>query len=141
MFRHDECRPAKGAEMICGAIDPLMAGTREKLAEPKRCSWASAGGLPERHYHDREWGVPVHSERRLFEFLVLEGAQAGLSWSTILRKRVAYRRAFAGFDVRKVASFNSRSIERLLKNSEIVRNRFKIQSAVNNAKAAMALRR
>jgi DNA-3-methyladenine glycosylase I len=89
-------------------------------------------------YHDREWGVPVHSDRRLFEFLILEGAQAGLSWSTILSKRAAYRRAFAGFDIAKVAQFDAPRISLLLKNPSIVRNRLKIKSAVGNAKAALA---
>lgn len=90
-------------------------------------------------YHDREWGVPVHSDRRLFEFLVLEGAQAGLSWSTILHKRAGYRRAFAGFDVATVARFNSATVKRLLTNPNIVQNRLKILSVVNNAKATMAV--
>ena len=89
--------------------------------EPKRCAWARTPlGIA---YHDAEWGVPVHDERVLFEFLVLEGAQAGLSWETILNKREAYRRAFAGFDPRKVARFGSREIKSLLKNDGIVRNR------------------
>jgi DNA-3-methyladenine glycosylase I len=92
-------------------------------------------------YHDKEWGVPVHDDRRLFEFLVLEGAQAGLSWQTILNKREAYRDAFSGFDVATVARFDQRRIERLLKNPGIVRNRLKIESAVSNARAVLALQR
>ena len=93
------------------------------------------------HYHDLEWGVPVHSDRALFEFLILEGAQAGLSWSTILRKRAAYRRAFDRFDVRRVARFNAARVNRLLKDASIVRNRLKIRSAVRNAKAVLAIQR
>ncbi len=111
-----------------------------KAARPRRCPWADDGGLMER-YHDREWGVPVHRDRLLFEFLILEGAQAGLSWSTILRKRAAYRRAFAGFEIRKVARFGTARIKRLLKDPGIVRNRLKIQSAVNNARIAVAIQR
>src|SRR5438067_13805894 len=83
-------------------------------------------------YHDREWGVPVHDDRRLFEFLILEGAQAGLSWETILRKRDAYRKAFDRFGPKKVAKYDSRKIAQLIKNPGIVRNRLKIESAVRN---------
>lgn len=98
-----------------------------------RCSWAKKPLDIE--YHDREWGVPVHDDRLLFEFLILEGAQAGLSWSTILAKREAYRKAFAGFEPEKVARFRAQKIERLLLDPGIVRNRLKIASAVENAKA------
>ena len=91
-------------------------------------------------YHDQEWGVPVHDDRRLFEFLVLEGAQAGLSWSTILRKREGYRESFADFDPLKVARFDSRKVEKLLQFPGIVRNRLKIESAIGNAKAVLKLR-
>ena len=90
-------------------------------------------------YHDREWGVPVHDDRLLFEFLILEGAQAGLSWITILKKRENYRRAFDNFDARKVAHYNSRKIQKLLADPGIVRNRLKIRSAVGNAKALLAV--
>src|SRR6266568_1361324 len=98
------------------------------VAEPVRCGWAQ--GLEPLYlaYHDEEWGVPSHDDRRLFEMLVLEGAQAGLSWSTILRKREGYRKAFAGFEVEAVARFDSRKIERLLKDPSIVRNRAKIEA-------------
>jgi DNA-3-methyladenine glycosylase I len=99
----------------------------------KRCSWAK-NDLAVR-YHDEEWGVPVHDDQRLFEFLILEGAQAGLSWDTILRKRDAYREAFAGFDPAKVARFTDAKREKLIQNEGIVRNRLKIASAVSNAKA------
>ncbi len=90
-------------------------------------------------YHDEEWGVPSHDDRHLFEMLVLEGAQAGLSWSTILRKRDGYRRAFAGFGVEQVARFDERDVERLLGDAGIVRNRLKIESAIANARAILAL--
>ncbi|MGB5102620.1 MAG: DNA-3-methyladenine glycosylase I [Steroidobacteraceae bacterium] len=90
-------------------------------------------------YHDEEWGVPAHDDRTQFEFLVLEGAQAGLSWSTILNKRAGYREAFADFDVERVARFNRRTVERLMKFPGIVRNRLKIESTISNAKAVIAL--
>ena len=99
-----------------------------------RCAWVGEDPLYV-DYHDREWGVPVHDDRLLFEFLVLEGAQAGLSWLTILRKREGYRRAFAGFDPEKVAAFGAADIERLLADPGIVRNRLKVGSAVANARA------
>ena len=101
--------------------------------EPIRCSWAKG----ERYiqYHDEEWGVPVHDDRTLFEFLILEGAQAGLSWSTILNKRENYRRAFDGFDPRRIARYDSRRIKKLLADPGIVRNKLKIASAIGNAKA------
>jgi len=92
-------------------------------------------------YHDREWGVPVHSDRRLFEFLILEGAQAGLSWPTILRKRAGYRRAFANFDIARVARFDKTTTSQLVKNPGIVQNRLKIASTINNAKSALAIQR
>jgi DNA-3-methyladenine glycosylase I len=92
-------------------------------------------------YHDREWGVPVHDDRRHFEFLVLEAAQAGLSWLTVLRKREAYREVFSQFDPEKVARFDARRIERLLLNPGIIRNRLKIEAAVRNAKAFLAIQR
>ncbi len=98
-----------------------------------RCGWASNElNIP---YHDTEWGVPVHDDRRLFEFLVLEGAQAGLSWDTILRKRDAYREAFGGFDPAKVARYDEAKRSELLENAGIVRNRLKIASAIANARA------
>jgi DNA-3-methyladenine glycosylase I len=90
-------------------------------------------------YHDEEWGVPVHDDRRQFEFLILEGAQAGLSWSTILNKREGYREAFADFDAGKVARFNKRTVERLMKFPGIVRNRLKIESAITNARCFLAV--
>jgi DNA-3-methyladenine glycosylase I len=106
-----------------------------------RCEW-SYGGMSEAYfrYHDEEWGVPVYDDRRQFEFLILEGAQAGLSWSTILNKREGYREAFADFDVEKVARFDKRKVERLMLFPGIVRNRLKIESTISNAKAVLKLR-
>jgi DNA-3-methyladenine glycosylase I len=100
-----------------------------------RCKWAEGVSLDYIEYHDREWGVPVYDDTVQFEFLLLEGAQAGLSWSTILNKRAGYREAFAGFDVQKVARFTKKRIENLLGNPAIVRNRLKVESAVTNAQA------
>ena len=104
-----------------------------------RCPWALGVSDEYLRYHDEEWGVPVRDDRAQFEFLILEGAQAGLSWSTILHKRPAYRRAFAGFDPQRVARFNRRSVERLLRDPGIVRNRLKIESAIGNARAFLAV--
>ena len=103
----------------------------------KRCTWAT-NELNIR-YHDNEWGVPVHDDNRLFEFLILEGAQAGLSWDTILRKREAYRGAFAGFDPAEVARFSDAKIEKLMTNEGIIRNRLKIASAVSNARSFLRI--
>ncbi|HEY8514680.1 MAG TPA: DNA-3-methyladenine glycosylase I [Candidatus Binatia bacterium] len=100
----------------------------------KRCPWAERSPH-ELAYHDEEWGVPVRDDRRLFEFLILEGAQAGLSWSTILGRRDGYRRAFAGFDPARVARFGSKDVERLLADPGIIRNRLKVEAAIVNARA------
>ena len=104
-----------------------------------RCKWAEGVSLEYIEYHDKEWGVPVYDDRIQFEFLLLEGAQAGLSWSTILNKRAGYRELFADFDVQKVARFTKRRVEKLLENPAIVRNRLKVESAVSNAKAFIAV--
>jgi DNA-3-methyladenine glycosylase I len=104
-----------------------------------RCAWVPESDPLYVAYHDEEWGVPSHDERHLFEMLVLEGAQAGLSWSTILRKREGYRKAFAGFEVAKVARFGARDVERLMGDAGIVRNRLKIESAIANAGATLEL--
>ncbi len=104
-----------------------------------RCKWAEGVGLNYIEYHDKEWGVPVHDDRTQFEFLILEGAQAGLSWSTILNKRDGYRKAFAEFDVEKVARFTKKRVEKLLLDPSIVRNRLKVGSTVSNAKAFIAI--
>jgi len=106
---------------------------------PARCEWAPEGDPAYLAYHDEEWGVPVHDDRRLFEMLTLEGAQAGLSWATILHKRDGYREAFAGFDPAKVARFNPRKVERLLQDPSIVRNRLKVESTVANARATIVV--
>ena len=106
--------------------------------QPVRCPWASGNELTIR-YHDEEWGVPAHDDRTLFEFLILEGAQAGLSWNTILNKRENYRAAFDQFDPQRVAAYNRRKMQQLLKDEGIVRNRLKIDSAVANAKAFLRL--
>ena len=105
----------------------------------KRCKWAEGVSLDYIAYHDEEWGVPIHDDRVQFEFLILEGAQAGLSWSTILNKRAGYRKAFADFDPQKVARFTDKRVEKLLADPGIVRNRLKVQSAVTNARAFLAL--
>ncbi len=105
----------------------------------KRCAWARSPAMIE--YHDREWGVPVHDDRVLFEFITLEGAQAGLSWETILNKREAYRMAFAGFDPAKVARFTAARRARLMRDPGIVRNRLKIDSTVTNAAAFLRIQR
>ena len=101
----------------------------------KRCAWAEGVSLAYIDYHDNEWGVPVTDDRVQFEFLILEGAQAGLSWSTVLNKREGYRKAFADFDPHKVARFTPKRVAKLLENPGIVRNRLKVESAVSNARA------
>jgi len=105
----------------------------------KRCSWASADSPLLVEYHDREWGVPVHNDRKHFEVLMLSGAQAGLSWSLVLKKREGYRRAFDKFDPEKVAHYSERQIQKLASNPEIIRNRMKIEAAVRNARAFLEI--
>jgi DNA-3-methyladenine glycosylase I len=107
----------------------------------KRCKWAEGVSLAYIEYHDKEWGVPVRDDRVHFEFLLLEGAQAGLSWSTILNKREGYRKVFAEFDPAKVARFTTRRLEKILLDPSIVRNRLKVHSAVTNAKAFLAVQK
>jgi DNA-3-methyladenine glycosylase I len=120
-------------------VPPTSAAAHPReTAGRKRCPWCL--GSPEYvRYHDAEWGVPVHDDRVLFEFLILEGAQAGLSWSTILAKRDNYRRAFDGFDAARVARYGARDVARLMADAGIVRNRLKIAAAVENARAALAI--
>ena len=115
------------------AVDTI-SGARRADAAKKRCAWVGSEPLYI-DYHDHEWGVPVHDDRLLFEFLVLEGAQAGLSWLTILKKREGYRKAFADFDPEKVARFGPAEVERLLADPGIVRNRLKVTSVIGNAQA------
>jgi DNA-3-methyladenine glycosylase I len=105
----------------------------------QRCAWAR--GDLDVAYHDREWGVPIHRDRRLFELLILEGAQAGLSWSTILKKRPAYRKAFDGFDANKIARYSAVRVRRLMNDAGIVRNRAKIEATIANARAFLAVQR
>lgn len=123
---------------------PAAVRTRLKTDALKaikpRCAWAGSDPLY-RRYHDEEWGVPVHDDRKLFELLLLEGAQAGLSWIDILRKREAYRDAFDGFDPARVARYDARRIARLMRNPTIVRNRLKIEAAATNVRAFLAVRR
>lgn len=105
----------------------------------KRCAWPTTDLAIA--YHDREWGVPLHDDRRLFEFLILEGAQAGLSWETVLKKRDNYRAAFDGFDAAKIAGYGSRKVNQLLKDEGIIRNRLKIAAAIENAKAFLKVQK
>lgn len=112
----------------------------ETAARKTRCGWAGTDSLYV-SYHDEEWGVPLHDDRRLFEFLVLEGAQAGLSWLTILRKRENYRIAFDAFDPRRVAQYGAEEVDRLLRDAGIVRNRRKLESAIGNARALLAVQK
>jgi DNA-3-methyladenine glycosylase I len=128
---------SSGAVTKVGAGGTALAGTSGYL-DPQRCPWCGVDPLYVA-YHDAEWGVPCHEERTLFEFLVLEGAQAGLSWITILKKRENYRRAFDGFDVQKIARYGDADLARLLGDASIVRNRLKISAAISNARATLAL--
>lgn len=104
----------------------------------KKCDWALSS-KSEENYHDKEWGVPVHGDRLLFEFLILEGAQAGLSWSTILNKREGYRKAFDNFNAEKIANYDVKKIYQLLNNPEIIRNKLKVNAAINNAQAFLKI--
>ncbi len=113
---------------------------KRKLKARQRCEWAGFVNADYIRYHDEEWGVPVHDDRKQFEFLILEGAQAGLSWWTILSRRDGYRRAFADFDPEKVARFTKNRIERLLGDERIIRNKLKINAAVTNAQAFLAVK-
>jgi len=116
-----------------------MTGKKADGSQPVRCGWARSALMIS--YHDEEWGVPVHRDRTLFEFLILEGAQAGLSWETILNKRENYRGAFDGFDPLRIARYDSRRMRKLLQNSGIVRNRLKIAAAAQNARAFLGVQK
>ena len=108
----------------------------------RRCQWATMGNSPLMvEYHDKEWGVPVHDDRTLFEFLVLEGAQAGLSWQTVLNKRENYRKAFHAFEPTKIARYTNKDVQRLLRDPGIIRNRLKIRATINNAKQILGIRK
>ena len=109
------------------------------MKEQKRCSWVNVDNVLMREYHDREWGVPNHDDHKHFEFLILEAAQAGLSWSIVLNKREGYRRAFSEFDPDKVARYTKAKIDKLVADASIIRNRLKIEAAVKNARAMLAL--
>src|SRR5579862_2106194 len=118
-------------------LESIGAGT---LQPPRRtCHWAQSGILA--RYHDEEWGVPVHDDRGLFEFLILEGAQAGLSWETVLRKRERYREVFDGFDASKIARYDARKVRTLLADPGIIRNRLKISSTISNARIFLEVQR
>lgn len=125
---------------MCARFIFLSSGGFNRHAQRvPRCPWATTE--PAIAYHDEEWGVPVHDDRLLFEFLILEGAQAGLSWITILKKRENYRKAFDGFDAKKIARYGARDVKRLLGDAGIVRNRLKIAATIKNAKAFLALQK
>lgn len=115
-------------------------GTEKKADQRKRCAWPSGGNALYIEYHDKEWGVPAYDDRTQFEFLILEGAQAGLSWSTILNKREGYRKAFANFDPERIARFGKRDVARLMQDAGIVRNRLKIAGAITNAQLFLKMR-
>jgi len=128
------------ANLFCNPHKALYSTASGKIAAmPKRCDWARTELSIA--YHDKEWGVPVHDDQKLFEFLVLEGAQAGLSWEIILNKRDGYRAAFGSFDPVKVAAYGKRELGRLLQDARIVRNRLKIAAAVQNAKSFLAVQK
>ena len=131
------CRPQ--SRTIAGNFSRVECEWIAVMAEKKRCWWCGDDPLY-RQYHDREWGVPLHDDRRLFELLCLEGAQAGLSWITILRKRDAYRAAFDGFDAARIAGYDAAKIAELLGDARLVRNRLKVNAFVTNARAYLALR-
>lgn len=105
----------------------------------KRCQWAK--DEPNTTYHDEEWGIPQHDDQKLFEFLILEGAQAGLSWTTILKRRTSYRKAFSNFDAKKVSKYTQKHVEKLLHNESIIRNTLKVNSAINNAKQFLKIQK
>ena len=140
--RQDPCVEDAFTAAIAQARDPHLPEEQKqwyywsdiRKKRPKRCAWVPVGNTLMEGYHDKEWGVPVHDDRLHFEFLILEGAQAGLSWDTILKRRVEYSKAFSGFDWTRVADYSQNEIELLLKHSGIIRNRLKIEGAVNNAR-------
>lgn len=122
----------------CRSLQPFAPGLKifmPAATTPRRCTWPLKGNELYLSYHDTEWGVPAWDDRTQFEFLILEGAQAGLSWSTILNKREGYREAFAGFDAERIARFGKRDVTRLMNNPGIVRNRLKIEATIGNARA------
>jgi DNA-3-methyladenine glycosylase I len=126
-------------EFDCGSSGEKRRMTRAAKPEPQRCHWAQKPLMAE--YHDQEWGRPVHDDRMLFEFVILEGAQAGLSWETILNKRENYRRAFDNFDAAKIARYDGHKVRKLLADAGIVRNRLKISATISNAQAFLAVQK
>jgi DNA-3-methyladenine glycosylase I len=139
-------RPSGHRNPLYATVDPPASGRYPVARGPsvaartrRRCSWATREPLLS--YHDVEWGTPLHDDRLLFEFLILEGMQAGLSWETVLRKREAFRRAFRRFDPFKVARFTSKDVTRLMKDEGIIRNRAKIEAAIGNARATLEVRK
>ncbi len=146
---HDPCVEDVFAAAIAQARDPYLPDEQKqwhywshlRKQRPVRCAWVPIGNTLHEHYHDTEWGVPIHDDQRLFEFLILEGAQAGLSWETILKRRSGYREAFAHFNWEQVAQFTPHTIEKLMLNPEIIRNRAKIESTVLNAQCFSELRK
>lgn len=147
--RHDPCVEDVFAAAIAQARDPQLPQEQKEWAywsrlrklRPVRCGWVPIGNVMYEQYHDTEWGVPVHDDRIHFEFLILEGAQAGLSWETILKRREEYAKAFADFQWEKVASYDERKIDQLMQSSGIIRHRGKIQAAVDNALLFMDIRK
>lgn len=127
--------------MVTSILNYSQAEMSKKTDNKQRCAWLPEGKLDYIHYHDHEWGVPVHDDQKLFEILILEGAQAGLSWYTILKRRDGYRKAFKNFDVKKCAKMTDAELEKLMKNEDIIRNRLKIFSARSNAKAFIAIQK
>lgn len=136
MIYHSADEPTR---LPCHYAASSLASEITSVTEPTRCSWATTP--PMIAYHDCEWGTPVHDDRLLFEFLVLEGAQAGLSWSTILNKRAAYRKAFSCFDPARVARYDAAKVKALLANAGIVRNKLKVAAAIQNARSFLAVQK
>jgi DNA-3-methyladenine glycosylase I len=132
-------RRSRGGRISPADITARRPNKETRMTEPTRCAWCSADPLY-RAYHDTEWGVPLHDERALFELLILEGAQAGLSWFTILKKRENYRRAFDDFNAERIARYTEADVARLMADAGIVRNRLKIESTITNARATLKLR-
>lgn len=140
-MRAGSVTPAIVKVAASGTVSSNVQASGTAAATATRCHWANAATPLMVEYHDREWGVPVHDDRKLFEFLILEGAQAGLSWETILRKRENYRAAFDNFDAKRVASYGRAKVRELMANAGIVRNRLKIDATISNAKAFLAVQR
>src|SRR6478609_5599536 len=137
----ENVRPKKLSKSAPKKTKTPTTSTKAVAVGPRRCAWVPLDNPLYQRYHDEEWGVPVYDDKSIFEFLVLESAQAGLSWITVLRKRENYRKAFANFDYRKVAKFTERDVKRLMNDAGIVRNQLKIRAAISNAKAFLEVQR